>query len=476
MANPSSPNAGDLWQAVLDDLETDSTDGLYQAISAMAQLRAIDGDKALVTLPYEYLREVFGRDERARLSASFSAQLGRPVTVDFVVEPTAETQFTDYARKKHDTIAQRKQQLLEAPVAATNGQRAATPLGINPHWTFTSFVEDEANRMAVAASHAAAASPGQLYNPLFLYGSTGLGKTHLLHSIANEWHAKAPGSGVQVLSAEDFANEHIEAIRTREVQRTRDRHLQLPMLLLDDIHFLINKPNCQEAFTYLLKSFLDAGRQVVLTADRRPRELTTFPEHLISRLEGGLLAELDRPGIDMRLKVLRHKAQAWGFDVPRASLELIATRLPGNIRSLEGCLRMLQAQQTLRATPLAPEEVEKLIQGFLTASPNKRPMHHDINTIMETVCQHYRVSPGDMLGRGRTNAVVHPRHIVMYFARELTNMSLAEIGRAMGNRDHSTVSYAIERFQGRATMEKTLQRELDFIRRLLLGDEVVDSK
>lgn len=477
MADPSPLNAAAIWQAALDQLAGTSTDALFQALQAMAQLKAIDSDKVTIALPYEYLREVFGRDERARLSEVFSALLQTPMQVEFVVEQAPEAQFNDFARRKRDAISQRKQTLLPSQEGVNGAPPAPLP-GVNPHLTFGAFVEDEANRLALAAAMTAATDPGRMYNPLYLFGTTGLGKSHLLHGIANAWLARGGQGSVQVVSAEDYANEHIESIRTRDTQRVRDRQLQQSLLLIDDLQFLMNKPNCQEGFTHLLKSFLDSGRQVVLTADRRPRDLVSFPEHLISRLEGGLLAELGRPTLPGRMRMLQAKAHDWKLDVAPSTLELIATRLPGNVRSLEGCLRMLQAQQGLRGgAPLPADDIEKLIQGFLsTASSSRRSVHHDINTIMEVVCQHYRVSPADMLGRGRTNAVVHPRHIVMFFARELTNMSLAEIGRAMGNRDHSTVSYAIERFQGRATMEKTLQRELEFVRRLLLGEEVPDSK
>ncbi|MEO7995236.1 MAG: chromosomal replication initiator protein DnaA, partial [bacterium] len=336
-------------------------------------------------------------------------------------------------------------------------------------FTLAGFVVRDSTQLAIAAARATAEQPGTLYNPLYLHGGTGLGKSHLLHAFANEFWRQHPDARVSVVNAEDFANEFIEAIRAKNTKAFRDKYTALDCLVVDDIHFLMNKPNCQEAFLHAFNTAFESSKQIVVSADRKPRDLQSFPERLISRLEGGLQAELTRPAFETRLAILQAKAITLGLDIPTDSLATIANLVTTNVRALEGCLKLLKAQLTLRGTTtIAHQDLEKLVLDFLSTTDRESEVL-DLNTIMEKVASHYRVPIGELVSKKRTASVAHPRQMVMYFCRLLTSMSLEEIGRAVGGRDHSTVLYACQKIQGRAQVDPTFRREVEFVRSLLTG-------
>ena len=468
MSQSPADAASALWAQALARLEQEAGDTLYQTVFQMGTFKGIEGDRVVIAFPFPYLIRLFGSEELTTLNTLFSELAQRPVRTQLVIEPVGEQRFSRFASEKRDIISQRKEQLLgDAPKAAE--PRPARPHSVNEAWSFPEFIVRDTNQLAAAACLAVAGQPGTQYNPLYLYSGTGLGKTHLLHAIGNELWRKNSNAKVAVVNAEDFANEFIEAIRNKNTKGFRDKVASYDALLIDDLHFLMNKPNCQEAFMHAFNTFYDAHKQIVVTADRKPRELATFPERLVSRLEGGLIADLQRPAYESRLAILQAKAKNLGLTIPVESLSTIANLVTTNVRALEGCLKMLRAQMLLRAgQPLGHEELEKLVLDFLSTTDRGSEVL-DLNTIMEKLSTHYRVPISELVSKKRTASVAHPRQMVMYFCRQLTNMSLEEIGRAIGGRDHSTVLYACQKIQGRAQVDPTFRREVEFVRSLLTG-------
>ncbi|HYE78452.1 MAG TPA: DnaA/Hda family protein, partial [bacterium] len=345
MPQPAVDPSPLLWQQALARLEREVGDSLYQTVFKLGHFKGIKDNAVIIAFPYQYLIRLFSTQEIATFDRVFTELLGRPMRTSLVVEASPEAQFSRFAGQKRAEIQQRKEQLLgEARPSAPESPRAPRPPGVIEAYSFGEFVVRDSNQLAFAAARAVAESPGSVYNPLYLYSGTGLGKTHLLHAIANEVWRRKPGARVAVLSAEDYANELIEAIRNRTTKEFRDKYHSLDLLLIDDLHFMINKPSCQEAFFHTFNTFFEARKQIVITSDRKPRDLTSFQDRLISRLEGGLLADMQRPAYETRLAILQRKAEGMHLEVPVESLSTVANLVTTNVRGLEGCLKMLKAQ------------------------------------------------------------------------------------------------------------------------------------
>lgn len=457
------------WELALHKLQQEDADGLFQAIYAMARLKAVTDDTLIIALPFAYLRELIGPAELSTLRSIVAEVWQRPLDIDFVIEPQEEERFTQFASAKREAIERRKDRLLPG-ASREQLQTVVRPAGLNPQRRLDNFVVRDANQLAAAAAREAAQHPGRRYPLLFLCGGTGLGKSHLLHGIVQQMWEKDPQARLAICNTGEFVDGFIEALRTREVQRFRDRWLGLDALLVDDLHLLMGKPNCQEAFLATLSAYLESGRQVVIAADRKPRELNGLPERLLSRLEGGLCAELERPDHGLRVAILEQKCRDIELALPAESLDTIATMVQSSVRALEGCLTLVSARMALRqGQPLAQHELEQLILGFLSTS-GQVFQRIDLATILNKVALHYHVTVADILGRRRTANITHPRQMAMFFARELTSMSLEEIGQAIGGRDHSTVIYAVDKIRGRCNLDKPFEREVDFVRKLLTGD------
>jgi chromosomal replication initiator protein len=318
-------------------------------------------------------------------------------------------------------------------------QTAPSDTRLNPKYTFDSFVTGVSNRFAHAASFAVAETPAKAYNPLFIYGNSGLGKTHLLHAIGDYALKMYPRLKVRYVSSEEFTNDFINAIQNNRTAAFQAQYRDIDILLIDDIQFLQGKDQTQEAFFHTFNTLHDHNKQVVITSDVHPKKLTGFEDRMLSRFEWGLLTDIQAPELETRIAILRKKAENDKLRVADEILEYIATRVSSNIRELEGTLIRITAFAALNRTPVDMQLVQAVLKDASPVDGNNEISPTDI---INTVAAFYKISPDDIYGRSRVAAVAMARQIAMYICRDQTNLSLPKIGALFGGRDHTTVMYA----------------------------------
>ncbi|OLB59928.1 MAG: hypothetical protein AUH94_08785 [Ktedonobacter sp. 13_2_20CM_2_54_8] len=336
---------------------------------------------------------------------------------------------------------------------------------LNPRYTFDAFIVGGSNRLAHAASLAVAEAPGESYNPLFLYGGVGLGKTHLLHAIGHQ--GVQTGLAVLYVSSEQFTNEIINAIRYRTTEEFRAKYRSVDILLVDDIQFIAGKESTEEEFFHTFNSLHEMSKQIVICSDRPPKAIVSLEERLRSRFEWGLIADIQPPDLETRMAILRVKADLLRYRIPDDIIAYIAGRVQTNIRELEGCLNRLMAYQQLHRTDLTMD----VARAAMTSLGNdNRESRLNGKQIAQAVAEYYHISEEAMCGKQRDKHIVMPRQIAMYLIRQETEVSLFEIGQLFGGRDHSTVLHACEKIDREININPTLRREIVAIREQLLRE------
>jgi chromosomal replication initiator protein len=320
---------------------------------------------------------------------------------------------------------------------------ARNTASLNPRYTFEAFVVGGSNCFTHAACLAVAQKPGHVYNPLFIFGGSGLGKTHLLHAIGQSVVRERPAARVSYVSAEKFMNEMIFAIQHGQTLAFRNKYRNVDVLLIDDIQFLAGKESTQEEFFYTFNALKDAHKQIVVSADKPPKDIPMLEERLTSRFNQGLVTDVQQPDLETRIAILRNRCPLEGDTtlVPPDVLLLLADRIRNNIRDLEGCLLRLLAVASLLHRDITVEMAEEVIQQYVDPEPD----HMTPERVVTTVAERFNVKPDVLCGKRRTKTVVLPRHVAMYLLRQLTDLSLTEIGRLFGGRDHTTVIYACDK-------------------------------
>ena len=338
---------------------------------------------------------------------------------------------------------------------------------LNPRYTFDTFVVGANNRFAQTASLAVAESPGQAYNPLFIYGGPGLGKTHLMHAIGNFILQDSPSKKVLYVTSEDFLNEVIESIRNNSsgsMSRFRDKYRTVDILLIDDIQFIIGKESTQEEFFHTFNALHSAGKQIVLTSDRPPKEMETLDTRIRSRFEWGLMADVGSPDYETRMAILRRRCEMDRFSLPDEILDYIASNIKSNIRELEGALNKLIAYSNLEKTTITMEIASRELQNII--SPDT-PREITPQLIIEMVSEHYQISVDQMISKNRSSAVAKPRQIAMYLCKDMTSSPLEAIGSLLGGRDHSTIIHGANKIADEYNSDEELHNQLDAIRKKL---------
>ena len=316
---------------------------------------------------------------------------------------------------------------------------------LNPNYTFDTFVVGNNNKLAHAASLAVAESPGEVYNPLFLYGGVGLGKTHLMHSIAHFIQFNNPDVKILYVSSETFTNELIEAIRNGNntaMTKFREKYRNIDVLLIDDIQFIIGKESTQEEFFHTFNALHSAGKQIILTSDKPPKDMETLEERIRSRFEWGLMADIGAPDYETRMAILRRKVESDDMSLSDDILNYIANNIKSNIRELEGALNKLLAYSNLEKTEITMEIAKKELQNIIT--PDK-PREITPQLIIEVVSEHFQISLDQMISKNRSNEIARPRQIAMYLCKNMTDIPLDSIGQLLGGRDHSTIIHGIKK-------------------------------
>ena len=356
-----------------------------------------------------------------------------------------------------------------APVRSHARQAAAPAPVIKATNTFENFIVGPENEMAHGAALAVAKDPGCNYNPLFIHGPTGLGKTHLMHAIAHSVYATNPRARIAYISSETFTNEFIQALQTNSINAFRRRYRELDLLLIDDIHFLAGKDSTQDEFFHTFNELHNNHKQVVLTSDRPASEIAKLSERLVSRFQWGMVASIQAPGLETRIAILRKKASARGLELAPEIAEFIASRIARNVRNLEGAITRIFGLTGMTRKPLELTQVEKLLHDILVEEAS-----HTLTSevIQRKVAEHYRIQMSDMTSKRRMQNIAFPRQVAMYLCTQLTGMSLVSIGQAFGGRDHGTVIHARKTVGNQMEVDANVRRTVEYLRAQLSTNRV----
>jgi chromosomal replication initiator protein len=455
-----SPDAFQRWFAALELVQTDEAALVLQVPNTIYQLWI---ESNYLNLVQAAVLSVLGSPREIRFVVA-EADRGAAAPVE-TAEPEPAATGGGAATAPPDGTSPDGITPDGAARLADKDAEAASIHGMNPRNTFDTFVVGSNNQFAHAAALAVAQSPAKTYNPLFMYGEVGLGKTHLMHAIGQQVLERKKGVKVMYLSSEKFTNEFIDAIQHNTLVKFRKRYRQADILLIDDIHFLAGKERSQEEFFHTFNTLFDGRKQIVLSSDRSPNEIANLEERLVSRFEWGLTAELQPPDIETRMAILRKKAQALHVQLAPEVLEFLAQRVRTNVRRLEGALMRVASYASLSGREVSQDAVEQLLRDILQEEARKTIT---IDQIQRKVADHFDVRLADMTSKRRPANIAFPRQVAMFLARRHTKASLNEIGDAFGGRDHGTVLHACKTVQNRMTREdKTRQL-------ILLLDSLLD--
>ncbi len=423
-----------VWARTIEGFDDDSLPPQHRAWVALTRPLAIIEDTVLLAAPNDFAKEVLESRLRPLITAALSRQLGRDIRVAVTVEPQPPTANGGSVAAEPADPAPPAPQLFERePV------RIVEPARLNEKYTFDTFVIGASNRFAHAAAVAVAEAPAKAYNPLFIYGESGLGKTHLLHAIGHYAQHLYPGARVRYVSSEEFTNDFINSIRDGKAEGFRRRYRDVDILLVDDIQFLANKEQTQEEFFHTFNTLHNANKQIVISSDRSPKQLTTLEDRLRNRFEWGLITDVQPPELETRIAILRKKAAQERLSTSPDVLEYIASKISTNIRELEGALIRVTAFASLNRQPVDLSLAEIVLKDLI---PDNSQPEINVATIMAVTASYFGLSLEDLCGASRSRLLVTARQIAMYLCRELTDMSLPKIGQAFGGRDHTTVMHA----------------------------------
>lgn len=445
------------WQAVLGQLEMEMPKAAYETWVRDAELISYEDGSFVIGVQNAYARDWLHSRLSSTISRLLTGVMNRSVEVRFIV--WQDPDHSIYVPTENETSER-----TEADSTFANNQNGT----LNSKYTFDTFVVGASNRLAHAASLAVAEKPALAYNPLFLYGGVGLGKTHLLHAIGNLCYR----NGLQVLyvSSEEFTNDLINAIRSHTTQAFREKYRRIDVLLIDDIQFIAGKESTQEEFFHTFNTLHGQDKQIVISSDRPPKALITLEERLRSRFEWGLTADIQPPDLETRQAILRTKAERTGQKMPNEIIELIARRVQSNIRELEGALTRVAAFADLSAMPLTPNLVDIALEDLLPRRSQVQP-----DEILRRVAESFGLTVDRILGRDRSKQVALPRQIAMYLLREEANCSLPQIGDTLGGRDHTTVMYGCDKIAELLETDDRLRRQVIEIRERLYGNNYFSS-
>ena len=380
--------------------------------------------------------------------------------------------YTDLIEKKLSEVAGKPMKIMllnkEELEARTPERHANTPDDndphLNPKYTFESFVVGNANRFAHAAALAVAESPAEAYNPLFIYGGVGLGKTHLMQAIGHFIHQTDPQRKILYMTSENFTNELISAIQMKKTYEFREKIRKVDVLMVDDIQFIAGRERTQQEFFNTFNELHNANKQIILTSDKPPKDIQRLEERLCSRFEWGLVADIQRPDVDTRVAILREKTMQEDIKVPDEVLQLIAGKIDSNIRELEGCLTRLVAYSSLVKEPITLDLCERALKEVFDSRRHKQIT---AELIMQTVSDYYGLTLDDMTGPTRKREITVPRQIAMYLTREMTGMSLPQIGNVFGGRDHTTVLHSCKTVEANMTANTDIRAVVEDIKTLV---------
>jgi len=444
-------NIADLWERALSIIEKKISKPSFETWLKSTKAHSLKNDTFVISVPNEFARDWLEGHYIPLITSVLYDIIGEELAIKFIIPHQHENEEDEFflpAKKvpKHEEVQEISQSMLI------------------PKYTFDTFVIGSGNRFAHAASLAVAEAPAKAYNPLFIYGGVGLGKTHLMHAIGHYVLEHNPAAKVVYLSSEKFTNEFINSIRDNKGVDFRNKYRNVDILLIDDIQFLAGKESTQEEFFHTFNALHEESKQIVISSDRPPKEIPTLEERLRSRFEWGLITDITPPDLETRIAILRKKAKADGLDIPNEVMLYIANQIDTNIRELEGALIRVVAYSSLINKDINADLAAEALKDII---PSSKPKSITIQDIQKIVGQEYNVKLEDFKAKKRTKSVAFPRQIAMYLSRELTDFSLPKIGEEFGGRDHTTVIHAHEKISKMLLEDTQFQKKLDELRNLL---------
>ncbi len=447
----ATPDLAEVWSEVITALADQSVSPQQRAFMQLTRPLGLVEDTALIAAPNDFIKDILETRLRPAILSAFSTALGREVRLAFVVDSSVAPAIDDatmdeaadatYARSTGIAVQPEPAPRAEdgpRPGAGSPGTRVEDAR-LNAKYTFDTFVIGSSNRFAHAAAVAVAEQPARAYNPLYIYGGSGLGKTHLLHAIGHYTRTLYQGTRVRYVSSEEFTNEFINSIRDDKAAAFQRRYRDVDVLLIDDIQFLSGKVQTQEEFFHTFNTLHNANKQIVVTSDQPPKQLPEFEDRMVSRFEWGLMTDVQPPDLETRIAILRKKSVQERLVAPPEVLEFIASKISTNIRELEGALIRVTAFASLNRQPVDLAITELVLKDLF---PSEAGPEITAAQIMTATAAYFGVTVDDLCGSSRSRVLVTARQIAMYLCRELTDLSLPKIGQAFGGRDHTTVMHA----------------------------------
>ncbi|MGK7377259.1 chromosomal replication initiator protein DnaA [Planococcus sp. 1R117A] len=440
----------ELWSSVLAQVETKISKPSFETWLKSTKLLSYQNDTVTISAPNSFARDWLENHYVHLITGILSDSTGNDLLIKFVVPKDQD--MDDFQ--------------LPAPriKPGQNEHQEFLPGMLNPKYTFDTFVIGSGNRFAHAASLAVAEAPAKAYNPLFIYGGVGLGKTHLMHAIGHYVLEHNPDAKVVYLSSEKFTNEFINSIRDNQTVDFRNKYRSVDILLIDDIQFLAGKEQTQEEFFHTFNTLHEESKQIIISSDRPPKEIPTLEDRLRSRFEWGLITDITPPDLETRIAILRKKAKADGLDIPNDVMTYIANSIDSNIRELEGALIRVVAYSSLINRDMSAELAAEALKDIM---PNSKPKVVTILDIQHAVGDQFNVKLEDFKTKRRTKDIAYPRQVAMYLSREMTDFSLPKIGEEFGGRDHTTVIHAHEKISKMLKDNQQLQQDVKDIRSAL---------
>ena len=442
-----------------------------------------DGSTAVLNVPNRFKLDWLRSQYAARITESLSTIMGRPVQVDFVVQkvPARAAMHHSNGQGVHsvhdgaqaprtgqadDKISDSSTQQNTSQIQATKESMEADALErsrLNPMLSFETLVTGKANQLARAAAIQVAENPGRSYNPLFIYGGVGLGKTHLMHAVGNALLAQQPGARIRYLQAEQFVSEVVRAYQRKAFEEFKRYYHSLDLLLIDDVQFFAGKDKTQEEFFYAFEALITKRSQIILTSDTYPKELREMDQRLVSRFDSGLTVAIEPPELEMRVAILLRKADAELMNLPEEVAFFVAKNVRSNVRELEGALRKILAYARFSGQDVSISLAKEALKDLLSLQ-NRQV---SVENIQKTVADFYKIKVADMYSKKRPASIARPRQIAMYLAKELTHKSLPEIGELFGGRDHTTVLHAVRKIGLERTKLQELNQQLHVLEQTL---------
>jgi len=445
------------WDTVLGLLRAESGEAAYQSWLKPMTVRGIEDGEIKISVPTRFMRDWVVAHYIDRLCQLWAKENADVKSVDIYIQSERETAQDQPKKKTAHTNSNGGEK------SQPNSYRVNISAPLDKRFTFKHFVVGKPNEFAYAAAHRIADAPKVPFNPLFLYGGVGLGKTHLMHAIA--WHIRerTPDRTVIYLSAEKFMYRFIRALREQNTVDFKEQFRSVGVLMIDDVQFISGKESTQEEFFHTFNSLVDQGRQIVISADKSPSDLEGMEERLISRLNCGLVADIHATTYELRLGILQSKAEQMSVKIPQKVLEFLAHRITANVRELEGGLNRVVAHAQLVGREITLEATQDVLHDLLRANDRRVT----IEEIQKRVAAHFNIRISDMHSARRARSVARPRQVAMYLAKQLTARSLPEIGRKFGGRDHTTVMHAVKKVEELREHDSSFAEDVELLRRML---------